>query len=605
MDWLEHRAISAQRRVRPGLVIGMAMIYTVLPGCMAQQADLKQTEKALQQRIKQQDDQLSQARARQSQELSVLREQELPILRGELEKALQQAKDLQGRQEDLKYRSAQLEQQTKRLEQLATKVELDSNARHVAMQKGLEAQDARVAARLEEGSKAMETLKRDIVEVVQRTNENVVKRVDAKLDEQHKGIVDNQQRVDQVSQKFTQFNQALTGFREALTGLHDRVSQEEQTTKNFLARLDTDAKTASTHAADVNKSVASVTKVLEAFGQKVNARLDEQDRTIESLAGAPKSIEAMGQKVATRLDEQDRRIAFLSNAPNRTVEAAGQKSTVRLDEQDRRIDALSKMIEGIGQKITARLDEQDHRLESLTKSIGQVPVMTKAVESVGQKVNARLDEQDRRIDVLTKLIEQSSPKPGLTRQPGTKSSLRSGQTLNHDAAKSEPETASVSPSDEAGAGGGTPTVTVAPPPDSPLSFEPVPGSPDPTDRIRYERVLTQFREGDLDGARLGFATFLSEYPNSDLAPNARFWLGESYFGRKDFQKAIDSYDKVELDYPRSEKVPAAILKKGYAYLALKDKKRASSAFKQVLTLYPKSPEAGKASDKLAQLKEVP
>jgi TolA-binding protein len=60
---------------------------------------------------------------------------------------------------------------------------------------------------------------------------------------------------------------------------------------------------------------------------------------------------------------------------------------------------------------------------------------------------------------------------------------------------------------------------------------------------------------------------------------------------------------VELDYPGSEKVPAAILKKGYAYLALKDKKRASSAFKQVVTLYPKSPEAGKASDKLAQLKE--
>jgi outer membrane protein assembly factor BamD (BamD/ComL family) len=37
-------------------------------------------------------------------------------------------------------------------------------------------------------------------------------------------------------------------------------------------------------------------------------------------------------------------------------------------------------------------------------------------------------------------------------------------------------------------------------------------------------------------------------------------------------------------------------------LALKDKKRAESAFKQVMTLYPKSQEAGKASDKLAQLK---
>ncbi|MEK6586496.1 MAG: tol-pal system protein YbgF, partial [Nitrospirota bacterium] len=111
-------------------------------------------------------------------------------------------------------------------------------------------------------------------------------------------------------------------------------------------------------------------------------------------------------------------------------------------------------------------------------------------------------------------------------------------------------------------------------------------------------------DGDLEGARQGFTGFLDEYPNSTLAPNARFWLGESHFGKKEFQRAIDAYDKVEIDYPGSEKVPAAILKKGYAYLALKDKRRASSAFKQVVTLYPKTVEAGKASDKLAQLKEV-
>ncbi|MCS6897801.1 MAG: tol-pal system protein YbgF, partial [Nitrospira sp.] len=102
--------------------------------------------------------------------------------------------------------------------------------------------------------------------------------------------------------------------------------------------------------------------------------------------------------------------------------------------------------------------------------------------------------------------------------------------------------------------------------------------------------------------RNGFAAFLSEYPNSDLAPNARYWQGEAYYGEKEYQKAIEAYNLVELHYPRSDKVPAAILKKGYAYLALKDKKRAESAFRQVMTLYPKSPEAGKASDKLAQLK---
>jgi tol-pal system protein YbgF len=124
-----------------------------------------------------------------------------------------------------------------------------------------------------------------------------------------------------------------------------------------------------------------------------------------------------------------------------------------------------------------------------------------------------------------------------------------------------------------------------------------------SDKVEYERLLALFRDGDLDGARQGFATFLRDNPNSDLSPNARFWLGESHYGKKDFRQAIDSYDRVELDFPQSEKVPSAILKKGYAYLAMKDKKRATSAFKQVVTLYPRSPEAGKASDKLSQLKE--
>ena len=124
-----------------------------------------------------------------------------------------------------------------------------------------------------------------------------------------------------------------------------------------------------------------------------------------------------------------------------------------------------------------------------------------------------------------------------------------------------------------------------------------------SDRAEYERILSYFKEGNLDGSREGFSAFLVEYPNSDLAPNARYWLGESHYGKKDYKQAIDSYDRVELDYPQSEKVPAAILKKGFAYLALKDKKRASSAFKQVVTLYPKSPEAGKAYDKLNQMKE--
>ena len=441
-------------------------VFAVLSGCVAQQADLKQTEKVLQQRIKQQDDQLSQTRARQSQEISTLRDQELPQLRGELEKALYLTQDLQAKQEDLKHRLAQSEQQTKKLEQLAAKMDADNTTRHAWVQKSLDTQDAKVAAKLDELSRAMEQamggLKKDIADVVQRTNDTLAKRVDARLEEQQKELTDNQQRLDQISQKFVQFNQALTGFREALTGLDDRVGHGERT--------------ASAHAAEVNKSIASVAKTLESVGQKVAARLDDQDRRIESLA--------------------------------KPTGHANQKSGVRPQ--------------------------------------------------------------------ATKPAQRSAVEPGAGVEPAEQLSM-----------------AVAAPS----------SVTIAAPQESPAAA-PAQGQEEAADRARYEQVLALFRDGDLEGARRGFAAFLSEYPNSDLAPNARYWQGESYYGKKDFGKAIDAYDRLELDYPRSEKVPSAILKKGYAYLALKDMKRASSAFKQVVTLYPKSPEAGKASDKLTQLKDV-
>lgn len=471
-----------------GIVI---ILFAFLSGCVAQQADLKQTEKVLQQRIKQQDDQFSQTRARQSQEISTLRDQELPQLRGELEKASYQTQDLRTKQEDLQHRTAQLEQQAKKLEQLTSRLETDSTTRYAWFQKSLDNQDAKVAARLDELSKAMEAamaaLKKDVVEVVQRTNETLAKRVDVKLEDQQKGVLENQHRLEQVSQKFVQFNQALTGFKEALTGLNDRVGQEEQTTKSLAARIEFDAKAASAHATEVNKSVASVAK---------------------------------------------------------------------------------------------------------------------ALESVGQKVTTRFDEQDRRIDGLTRTVEQLNHKPG-ARQPAAKQTQRPVPAPSHDAELARAESAPGSaPAVQEGANPAFVAPAEVAAPQELAASGPVQNAADPADRASYERVLALFRQGDLEGARRGFAAFLTEYPNSDLAPNARYWQGESYYGRKDFQKAIDAYDRVELDYPGSEKVPAAMLKKGYAYLALKDKKRASSTFKQVVTLYPKSPEAGKASDKLAQLKEA-
>ena len=263
-------------------------------GCVAQQADLKQTEKVLHQRIKQSSDESAQTRARQSQEISVLREQELPQLRGELERALHQAQELQGKQEDLKQRSAQLEQQTKRLEQLAGKLEADSTTRYNQVRESLNAQDVKnkqdrdqlrmdVNARLDDVSRQMEVMRKEIIEVVQKTNSGLAKSLDVRLEE-------NNARTEQLSAKFALFSLSLTAFRESLTGLSERVSQEEQAGKASATHINEMNKAVTGHLAEVNKSVTSV-------AQKFAARFDEQDRRLDTLS---KTVDQVAQDAHVR-----------------------------------------------------------------------------------------------------------------------------------------------------------------------------------------------------------------------------------------------------------------------------------------------------------------
>ncbi|SLM46354.1 putative TPR repeat containing exported protein periplasmic protein contains a protein prenylyltransferase domain [Nitrospira japonica] len=491
-------------------------------GCVAQQADLKTTERQLQKSIKQSNEELAQRGAQQRQELEEIKGQEIPRLRGDLDRVQHATQDLQGKQEDLKQRSAGLEQQTKKLDQKldhwAKNLETENTARYSQLRESLNAQDTKsktdrdqlrteVNNRLDEINRQMELLRKDIIEVVQKSNTTLAKSVDVKLDEQRKAVTENQARTEQLATKFTQFSQALTGFRESLTGLNERVGQEEQASRTMASKVEADGKASTTHINETTKAVTG--------------HLNEVNKSVASVA----------QKLATRLDEQDQ----------------------RLDTLTRSLDQVSQEVKAQG---VVRNGQRPQVASSTPQRSAVVPV---PVPVPGQEGASQQERETVTASVPPQDTEQSAP------------------AVDRSAVSEESEEAQKPAANR---------------------------TSDRPDKAEYERLLGLFRDGDLDGARRGFTAFLSQYPNSDLAPNARYWLGESHYGKKDYKQAIDAYDRVEMDYPQSEKVPAAILKKGYAYLALKDKKRASSAFKQVVTLYPKSLEAGKAYDKLAQLKET-
>lgn len=115
----------------------------------------------------------------------------------------------------------------------------------------------------------------------------------------------------------------------------------------------------------------------------------------------------------------------------------------------------------------------------------------------------------------------------------------------------------------------------------------------------YTRSLALVREGkEMQAAREGFQEFLKRYPQNSLAINAAYWIGETYYGEKQYKNAILQFQELIDKYPQHIKVPSALLKQALAFQGLGDQENARLLLEKVVTSYPKSPEAGKAKAKL-------
>lgn len=109
-------------------------------------------------------------------------------------------------------------------------------------------------------------------------------------------------------------------------------------------------------------------------------------------------------------------------------------------------------------------------------------------------------------------------------------------------------------------------------------------------------------EKRFDEASVSLAAFLSTYPDHKLASNAQYWLGEVYYAKGDYERAILEFDKVVKKYPKADKSAAALLKEGFSFEKLGSAKEARVLMENVIEKYPGSPEADIAAKRLKALK---
>jgi tol-pal system protein YbgF len=116
----------------------------------------------------------------------------------------------------------------------------------------------------------------------------------------------------------------------------------------------------------------------------------------------------------------------------------------------------------------------------------------------------------------------------------------------------------------------------------------------------YEASYQDLTQGKFELARQGFAEFLRRYPESALADNAQYWIGESYYSQREYLRAAAEFAEVAEKYPAGDKVPASMLKRAYALLSLSKRTEARALLEKLIKQYPGANEAELAKARLRE-----
>ncbi|MBF0471089.1 MAG: tol-pal system protein YbgF [Gammaproteobacteria bacterium] len=108
-------------------------------------------------------------------------------------------------------------------------------------------------------------------------------------------------------------------------------------------------------------------------------------------------------------------------------------------------------------------------------------------------------------------------------------------------------------------------------------------------KLRYEQAITAFEQ------------LIKDYPDGSYAPNARYWIAEANYARREYKRAISDYQELISRYPNYSKVAEAMLKAGYCHYELKERASARAQLEVLKLKYPGTNEAAEAIELLKKI----
>ena len=157
-----------------------------------------------------------------------------------------------------------------------------------------------------------------------------------------------------------------------------------------------------------------------------------------------------------------------------------------------------------------------------------------------------------------------------------------------------PPTTPIDPTVDPAVAAGDPAAAGVPP--APVTPQPV--GPGVSPQRMFETTRTDYYNGQYDLCVSGFEMYLKTFPNSELAHEAQYLIGECQYMEGNFQEAVAAYNQVIANYPRTTSAPNAYFKRGLSLEGLKQFDRARESFEGAMKNYPETDAARLATQAL-------
>ena len=238
-----------------------------------------------------------------------------------------------------------------------------------------------------------------------------------------------------------------------------------------------------------------------------------------------------------------------------------------LQEQNSRLELMMASVDAALQQLAAKMDEQGNASRRLFTD------QQLAVDDVADGVRIlreRFDETNVRISSLSQEIEalRTSIPPATPAYARLATDPETGLALENPA---------------------------------PAAPAPAPLGPGVSPQRMYDTAWADYTNGQWVLAIQGFEAYIKTFPRSELADDAQFYIGQTYYADGAFKESVAAFEQVLLAYPDGNVVPDASYKRALALDRLGETEQAQQAFELVVQNYPESTMATLARQALDRL----